>query len=172
MGLYDYLMAYNMSYDNFMLRLGNIAKFLPIKYSDLVKQCDELYDENEYKRFLIENKKNHFENLCSDCWEAAQTVNDDTENAYSKMYDKFCDLIDENLKDLYKDCNTYIRVLWYVDDKDPEELTEELLDLGKRFKIRQYCVFKDSGDNTIVVALHEKFDIDKYKGELKVAENA
>lgn len=163
MGLYDYLMTYGLSYKNFLLRLKNMSQFLPIKYSDLEKQCDEMYDDNEYKRFLIENQNNYFENLCSALWDEAQTVNDDTENAYSKMYDKFCDLIDDNIKAPYADCNAYVRVLWYVDDKDPEELTEELLDLGKRLKIRQYCVFKDSGDNTIIVAIHEKFDPDKTK---------
>lgn len=156
MGLYDYLMAYNLSYDNFMLRLGNVAKFLPINYKDLTKQCDELYDEKEYQRFLIENKKNHFENICYNLWEAISGSNKD--NEYQKTYDCFCENLDDKFAKPY-DCNVYVRVLWYVDDKDPEELTEELLDLGKRFKIVQYCVFKDLKNNTVVVAMHEKLPL-------------
>lgn len=159
MGLYDYLMTYGLSYKNFLLRLKNLSQFLPIKYSDLEKQCDELYDESEYKRFLIENQNNYFENLCYACWDEVCKENDETKPSYQDLYDGFCNLLDEKLKDLYKDCSTYVRVLWYVDDKDPEELTEELLDLGKRFKIVQYCVFKDLKNNTVVVAMHEKLPL-------------
>lgn len=158
MGLYDYLYTYGLTYDNFLKRLRVLSQFLPIKYAELEKQCDELYDSTEYELYKIEQKQLYFENICMRLWDDKNKETETLKN--NDLFDDYCNALDDYFDDIHKryQMNLYVRVLWYVDDKDPQEITDELLDLGKRLKIVQYCSFKDKNDNLIVVALHEAYE--------------
>lgn len=158
MGLYDYLYVYGLSYDNFIKRLYNLSKFLPIDYAKLEKECDDLYDETEYDLFVMQSQPVRFENICDELWRETST---ETGNHKDEYYDVFCDKLDKRFADIHEKYghNLYVKVLWAQDGMDRQEITDELLDLGKRFKIVQYCSFVDDSDNVILVALHEQFDL-------------
>lgn len=151
MGLYDYLYEFDLTYDKLRTRLYNLSQFLPIDYKKMGKELDSIYDETEYDLFKIEQNQKQFESNCYALWES---VADNQSN--QDRYDEFCNKIDSRYNAIHKKfgINAYIRVLWYESDYDPEEISEEILDLGKRLNIKQYCVFKDFKDNTVIVALH------------------
>lgn len=159
MGIYDYLYVYGLSYDNFIKRLYQLSNFLPIDYAKLQKQCDELYDETEYDLFVMQSQPVRFENICDELWR--KTLKEPRDQDYTDAYDDYCNRLDERFSKIHEKYghNLYIKVLWAQDGMDRQEITDELLDLGKRFRIVQYCSFVDDSDNVILVALHEQFDL-------------
>ena len=154
MGIYDYLDEFDLTYDELRTRLYNLSQFLPIDYKKMERELDGIYDETEYDLHRIKKDQRRFESTCYDLWCATLTL--PRAEHYTDAYDDFCEKIDSRFKFLHEKyhINAYVRVLWQVDCYDPEEIAEEILDLGTRLNIIQYCTFKDEKDNTVIVALH------------------
>lgn len=70
-------------------------------------------------------------------------------------FEPFCEELDKAYQDDYH--NVYVRLLWWCDK--PEEIYEELLDLGKRFMIKDFVVFRDDKEEcTVIVAKHYRYE--------------
>lgn len=70
-------------------------------------------------------------------------------------FEPFCEELDKAYQDEYH--NLYVRLIWWCDNEN--EIYEELLDLGKRFMIKDFVVFRDDIEEcTVIVAKHYKYD--------------
>jgi len=91
-----------------------------------------------------------FEQTVAKMWEEVTFGGDDT----SEYFDAFCEKLDKVFQD--DDHNVYVRLVWWCDS--PDEIYDELLDLGKRFYITEYTSFRDDiNECTVIVAQHEKY---------------
>lgn len=161
MGLYDYMLEFNLDYNELLTRLYNLSQFIPmIDYSKIQKELDGIYNETEYDLFRVERRKQYFQSACEKLWD--EIDKDDTKQ---EMFDGFCDKIDKRFENIHNDfhINAYVRILWNDSNYDQEEISEEILDLGKRLGIRQYCTFRDDDSNIIIVALHDIPDTNETK---------
>lgn len=70
-------------------------------------------------------------------------------------FEPFCEKLDEQYQD--SEHNLYVRILWWSDTRD--EMCEELLELGQRFLIKEYIIFRDDVEEcTVIVARHRRYD--------------
>jgi hypothetical protein len=91
----------------------------------------------------------NFYNSIKNIWDSTN------KNSELDVWTEFCN----NVDNVYLTDNTtpYIRIIWWQERQDMEEIFEELLDLGYRLKILNYTCFNDTEQEcTIIVALHKK----------------
>lgn len=51
MGLYDFLVKYNIEFDDLIQMVYDLSKFLYIDAENTVRWLDDIYDDNEFKKF-------------------------------------------------------------------------------------------------------------------------
>lgn len=78
----------------------------------------------------------------------------ETANADTDEFEELCERMDREFQD--EDYNVYVRIVWDCDE--PEEIYNELLDLGQQFDITDYIAFRDDTvEGTVIVARHRNY---------------
>lgn len=90
-----------------------------------------------------------FDEIVRGMWDRIIDGCDEPQN----MFDDLCAQIDDKFCDVCK--TPYVRIYWHSDsDSDPDNVADEMLDLGQRFDIECYAVIESvEVDATIVAAL-------------------